>query len=47
MTFGVVVSFVLIMALYELLVRRFNMVRLFFGMRPKEKSVTIAIKEVQ
>jgi glucan biosynthesis protein C len=31
----VVVSFVLIMTLYELLVRRFNIVRFFFGMRPK------------
>lgn len=30
-----VISFVLIMALYELLVRRFNVVRFFFGMRPK------------
>ena len=30
----VVVSFVVIMALYELLVRRFNVVRLLFGMRP-------------
>jgi len=32
-----VVSFALIMALYELLVRRFNVVRFFFGMRPKKK----------
>jgi hypothetical protein len=32
-----VASFTLIMALYELLVRRFNMVRFFFGMRPKKK----------
>ena len=32
-----VVSFALIMVLYELLVRRFNMVRFFFGMRPKKK----------
>jgi hypothetical protein len=30
-----VASFVLIMLLYELLVRRFNVVRFFFGMRPK------------
>lgn len=29
------VSFPLIMMLYEMLVRRFNIVRLFFGMRPK------------
>jgi hypothetical protein len=32
-----VVSFVAIMVLYELLVRRFNVVRFFFGMRPKKK----------
>lgn len=31
------ISFVLIMALYELLVRRFNWVRFLFGMRPKKK----------
>jgi len=36
-----VVSFPLIMILYELFVRRFNIVRFFFGMRPKKKpSVT-------
>ncbi len=32
----VVVSFSLIMVLYDLFVRRFNVVRLFFGMRPKK-----------
>jgi peptidoglycan/LPS O-acetylase OafA/YrhL len=32
-----VVSFVLIMALYELFVRRINIVRFFFGMRPKKR----------
>ena len=32
-----VVSFLLIMILYEMFVRRFNMVRFFFGMRPKKK----------
>jgi len=32
-----VVSFVLIMVLYELFVRRFNIVRFFFGMRAKKK----------
>ena len=32
-----VISFSLIMALYELLIRRFNIVRFFFGMRPKKK----------
>ena len=31
------VSFVLIMALYELLIRPFNVVRFFFGMRPKKR----------
>jgi hypothetical protein len=31
-----VVSFLLIMVLYEQLVRRFNIVRFFFGMRPKK-----------
>jgi hypothetical protein len=30
-----VVSFLLIMIFYEMLVRRFNIVRFFFGMRPK------------
>jgi peptidoglycan/LPS O-acetylase OafA/YrhL len=30
-------SFALIMALYDLLVRRFNVMRLFFGLRPKKK----------
>jgi peptidoglycan/LPS O-acetylase OafA/YrhL len=32
-----VVSFPLMLLLYELLVRRFNVVRFFFGMRPKKK----------
>jgi hypothetical protein len=32
-----VVSFALIMIPYELFVRRFNIVRFFFGMRPKKK----------
>ncbi len=32
-----VVSFPLIMILYELFVRRFNTIRFFFGMRPKKK----------
>jgi glucan biosynthesis protein C len=31
------ISFALIMALYDLLVRRFNVMRFFFGMRPKKK----------
>jgi hypothetical protein len=36
-----VASFVLIMLLYELLVRRFNGVRFFFGMRPRKKTPAI------
>ena len=31
------VSFLMIMSLYEIFVRRFNIVRFFFGMRPKKK----------
>ena len=33
-----VVSFAVIMILYELLVRRLNVVRFFFGMRPRKKT---------
>jgi peptidoglycan/LPS O-acetylase OafA/YrhL len=36
----IVISFPLIMILYELLVRRFNAVRLLFGMRLKKKPPT-------
>ncbi|MCP4166739.1 MAG: hypothetical protein GY759_12730 [Chloroflexi bacterium] len=32
-----VVSFALIMAIYDVLIRRFNIVRFFFGMRQKKK----------
>ncbi|UCE53195.1 MAG: hypothetical protein JSV31_28720, partial [Desulfobacterales bacterium] len=32
-----VVAFPLILLLYELPIRRFNVVRFFFGMRPKKK----------
>jgi len=32
-----VISFPLILALYELLVRPFNVVRFFFGMRPRQR----------
>jgi glucan biosynthesis protein C len=32
------ISFSLILVLYELLVRRFNAIRFFFGMRPKKRS---------
>lgn len=38
----VVTSFALIMLLYELLVRRFNGVRFFFGMRPKQPAALAA-----
>ncbi len=38
----VVASFALIMLLYELFVRRFNVVRFFFGMRPKKPSAVPA-----
>ena len=36
-----VVSFVLIMAVYELLIRRINIVRFFFGMRLKKAKYRI------
>lgn len=40
-----VISFALIIALYELLIRRFNIVRFFFGMRAKKKlSATSALR---
>ncbi|MGD9093366.1 MAG: hypothetical protein PVF74_10995 [Anaerolineales bacterium] len=32
-----IASFALIMAIYELLIRRFNIIRFFFGMRSKKK----------
>jgi hypothetical protein len=32
------VSFALIITLYDIIVKRFNVMRLFFGMRPKKKS---------
>lgn len=38
-----VTSFALIMVLYELLVRRFNVVRFCFGMRPMKKQSTMHI----
>jgi len=38
-----VVSFPLIMILYELFVRRFNIVRFFFGMRPKKKTLATPV----
>lgn len=36
-----VIAFALIMAVYELLIRRFNIVRFLFGMRPKRKPSSI------
>ena len=36
-----VVAFVVIMAIYELLIRRWNIVRFFFGMRPRRKPATV------
>lgn len=42
-----VIAFALIMVVYELLIRRFNIVRFLFGMRPKRKpsSITKAYAE--
>jgi hypothetical protein len=37
------VSFPLIMILYEVFVRRFNIVRFFFGMRPKKKPLATTL----
>jgi glucan biosynthesis protein C len=37
------ISFPLIMILYELFVRRFNIVRFFFGMRPKKKPLATIV----
>ena len=39
-----VVSFALIMGIYELFIRRFNIVRFFFGMRPKKKPLATPAK---
>jgi peptidoglycan/LPS O-acetylase OafA/YrhL len=35
------VSFVLIMVLYEFLVRRFNLMRFLFGMKPKAEPAAV------
>ena len=40
----VVASLSLTMLLYELLVRRFNIVRFFFGMRPKKPSASPTLR---
>jgi hypothetical protein len=42
----VIASFALIMLLYELLVRRFNVIRFFFGMRAKKPSAVPAPRPV-
>jgi glucan biosynthesis protein C len=39
------VSFVLIMVVYEFLVRRYNVMRLLFGMKPRPKAPTAQPKE--
>jgi hypothetical protein len=38
-----ITSFALIMVMYDILVRRFNPVRFFFGMRPKRKPSATAV----
>jgi hypothetical protein len=39
----IVVSFLLIMLLYELFIRRFGLARFFFGMRPKKNKSTAPV----
>jgi len=41
------VSFVIIMVLYEFIVRRFNVMRVLFGMKPLPKLVRLPVKEAQ
>jgi len=41
----VVISFAIIMALYEFVVRRFNVMRFLFGMKSAPKAVTMPAKE--
>ena len=41
----VVISFVIIMALYEFVVRRFNVMRFLFGIKSAPKAVTMPAKE--
>jgi glucans biosynthesis protein C len=40
-----VISFPLILALYELLVKRFNIVRLLFGMMPKKQPAALGVSQ--
>ena len=41
------VSFIIIMVLYEFLVRRFNVMRVLFGMKPLPKLIRLPMKETQ
>jgi len=41
------ISFVLVMALYEFLVRRFNLLRFLFGMRPLKRAAPAVAQPVQ
>jgi peptidoglycan/LPS O-acetylase OafA/YrhL len=41
----VVISFLIIMALYEFVVRRVNILRFLFGMRPSPKPAALTVKE--
>jgi peptidoglycan/LPS O-acetylase OafA/YrhL len=40
-------SFVIIMVLYEFLVRRFNVMRVLFGMKPLKQAASVATRPVQ
>jgi glucan biosynthesis protein C len=40
-------SFVVIVALYELLVRRFNVMRVLFGMKPLKQAAPVATRPAQ
>ena len=41
------ISFVIIMALYEFLVRRFNVMRVLFGMKPLKQAAPVATRPAQ
>jgi glucan biosynthesis protein C len=40
-------SFALVMALYEFLVRRFNVMRVLFGMKPLKQAASVAVRPAQ
>jgi hypothetical protein len=40
-------SFVIIVTLYEFVVRRFNVMRVLFGMKPLKQAASIATRPVQ